>query len=614
VLVCTEISLPGNDSYRLAFNDSIWKHWTEFADGVIDLAGKSELSDCTNTTYFQGVPDQIHLTNAGYQIVAATVSANVNDFIEEDGRSVNGPLKIIPSSYSTTAIQVLNADEEQQFVVDTSGVTNIYGDKATGSINTQALFKLRRPVNTGVSFPQAAEFRLGQWKASGGSVYEPYTSLELYLKADDATNDYECDNLVMTFQNDKKIIFETLKLTGGSPGAGKILTSDADGDATWATAPSSMTWPAAAGIAVYSGSSSWGTSITDNHLNWDKYNQWDGGTGAWFNATNGRSALGLGTAATANLGTGGSDAAYGNHNHSGVYAAVDQTMYIGTTGVAINRGSAALTLDGITLNEPVINTSMAFCGANGSNANFRFQKETVDATHAGYYFSHRDNNMDFKLYGYDGPVAGNFKDFLTIDWDGPITYGAHTYHKFQKYDGTLQLETDADGLNIPAGKVYQINGTNGITGSYTNPTITFAGGIVIDAENGEVDYKSIVIQVFGPTELITAGTGVGMVSIPNNLNGWTINSVEAHAYDGTGGQVELNLTNSNGSEIYPPAQGVLSTKVFIDDGELDSINASSRSVVSYNTIVYEGYTLGVNIDAIGGGARKGLDVRITFVK
>jgi hypothetical protein len=36
------------------------------------------------------------------------------------------------------------------------------------------------------------------------------------------------------------------------------------------------------------------------------------------------------------------------HNHSGVYAPVNQTMYIGTTAVAINRSSGALVLTGIT--------------------------------------------------------------------------------------------------------------------------------------------------------------------------------------------------------------------------------------------------------------------------
>jgi hypothetical protein len=41
------------------------------------------------------------------------------------------------------------------------------------------------------------------------------------------------------------------------------------------------------------------------------------------------------------------------------YALVGQTMYIGTTGVAINRGSAALTLAGITLTTPDIGTPSA---------------------------------------------------------------------------------------------------------------------------------------------------------------------------------------------------------------------------------------------------------------
>ena len=41
------------------------------------------------------------------------------------------------------------------------------------------------------------------------------------------------------------------------------------------------------------------------------------------------------------------------------YASIGQTMYIGTTGVAINRGTAALTLAGITLTTPDIGTPSA---------------------------------------------------------------------------------------------------------------------------------------------------------------------------------------------------------------------------------------------------------------
>ena len=54
------------------------------------------------------------------------------------------------------------------------------------------------------------------------------------------------------------------------------------------------------------------------------------------------------------------------------YAAPDQTFYIGTTQVAINRASAALTLAGITLTTPDIGTpsagALTNCTADGTNA------------------------------------------------------------------------------------------------------------------------------------------------------------------------------------------------------------------------------------------------------
>ncbi len=48
-----------------------------------------------------------------------------------------------------------------------------------------------------------------------------------------------------------------------------------------------------------------------------------------------------------------------SHNHSGVYAPVAQTFYIGTTSVAINRASAALTLAGLTFTTPDIGVATA---------------------------------------------------------------------------------------------------------------------------------------------------------------------------------------------------------------------------------------------------------------
>lgn len=60
------------------------------------------------------------------------------------------------------------------------------------------------------------------------------------------------DGVIRTFDNPgtgyenfaaKNIVANgTLQITGGAPGAGKVLTSDASGLASWQTATSSVTW------------------------------------------------------------------------------------------------------------------------------------------------------------------------------------------------------------------------------------------------------------------------------------------------------------------------------------------------------------------------------------
>jgi hypothetical protein len=50
-------------------------------------------------------------------------------------------------------------------------------------------------------------------------------------------------DLTLGAGGDKVVIPGTIKISGGSPGADKLLTSDADGDATWETAASSTNTP-----------------------------------------------------------------------------------------------------------------------------------------------------------------------------------------------------------------------------------------------------------------------------------------------------------------------------------------------------------------------------------
>lgn len=90
-----------------------------------------------------------------------------------------------------------------------------------------------------------------------------------------------------------------------------------------------------------------GTTITP-HVTATEKSRWDGKQDA-INQTglvkgNLGSPISYVTDNSANWNT-----AYGWGNHAGLYAATNQTMYIGTTGVAINRSSASLSLTGVSI-------------------------------------------------------------------------------------------------------------------------------------------------------------------------------------------------------------------------------------------------------------------------
>jgi lysophospholipase L1-like esterase len=56
---------------RSDYNTALLANFATYADGMIDLASVANLSDSTNTTYFNA--DKVHLTAAGYQEVATAV-------------------------------------------------------------------------------------------------------------------------------------------------------------------------------------------------------------------------------------------------------------------------------------------------------------------------------------------------------------------------------------------------------------------------------------------------------------------------------------------------------------------------------------------------------------
>jgi hypothetical protein len=86
VIVCTEVSIPEAgediDNKRWILNEMIYTNWRLFADGLADLGADPKigaLGAYSNTAYFNG----IHLTDAGYRIVAGIVQKSLNSFFSD---------------------------------------------------------------------------------------------------------------------------------------------------------------------------------------------------------------------------------------------------------------------------------------------------------------------------------------------------------------------------------------------------------------------------------------------------------------------------------------------------------------------------------------------------
>ena len=69
------------ENTRVAINDWIRTNQANYCDGLADVAAAPELQDPTNLIYFN--KDQVHLTDAGYGIVANLVSQEVSKLREK---------------------------------------------------------------------------------------------------------------------------------------------------------------------------------------------------------------------------------------------------------------------------------------------------------------------------------------------------------------------------------------------------------------------------------------------------------------------------------------------------------------------------------------------------
>jgi hypothetical protein len=259
---------------------------------------------------------------------------------------------------------------------------------------------------------------------------------------------------------------------------------------------------------------------------------------------------------TSNISTWNTAYGWGNHASAG-YAAANQTMYIGTTGVAINRGTGALTLEGITLTSPT------------------FTGPTLGT-----------------------PVSGNFS---TGSFTWP-TFNQNTSGTAAGLSATLAVTSGGTGLaDITAGSYIKGNGTNAVDPQTPAEVRT----------DLSLEHKSIVIQVYDPSQQVAVADGIAYISIPHGLAGWSISNVQAHSYVGTSGNISILVYNSNGTES-TSYSGLFGAYHIIYAGAHDS-KSNSTAQPLYNLGVDEGYTLMIDVKG-SDNSRYGLDVRIDFTK
>jgi hypothetical protein len=269
---------------------------------------------------------------------------------------------------------------------------------------------------------------------------------------------------------------------------------------------------------------------------------------------------------------------------TGDYALVGQTMYIGTTQVAINRASAALTLAGITLTTPEIGAATGTSLDLGATTLYGSRAITVDT---GGVF-----NIDIGSAAGDDFTVDTTK--LVVEGDtgnvgiGTATPGADLH--IQGTDDAILFAVDTEGflstlstnaggfrtnaantvnIDLPSGSTINYN-TRDLTGSSRDLTFTTGAGTVTamtlqggsdQTNEGDVYFSNDVgIGTASPGALLDiglAGTTLGTLRLEGNTSGYVQLQSAAAA-----GSITLTLPSAvAGANNYPligSTAGVLS--------------------------------------------------------
>jgi hypothetical protein len=175
--------------------------------GSVSMTGSLIVNGPTTASLGLQLPLNQSITSNGGRVFLNNGSIYVGDI---DGVNTGGAVNFRQSgstfmSYNnglltTTGNETLSGNLGLGIGPDTSIRLQAAGSSTVGTVGTETILLLSRDLTSGVSFQQAAAFKLGRYATAGG-IYESRTRLDIALKSDTAASNYSTDVTVMTLTN-----------------------------------------------------------------------------------------------------------------------------------------------------------------------------------------------------------------------------------------------------------------------------------------------------------------------------------------------------------------------------------------------------------------------------